>query len=182
MKKSILVMKCLMVMGALFVVSCDTDDTIKCTDPLTGEMSAEETEFTGIWKVVAMEANDALDITDDDISNPSTDVFAQFSDCERDLVYEFNGDRNYAQEQGYNAALCKNKDAIAGTWSLTKSGLNEDVLNFVANCNSLELKIEINDLRDAFTYKSNVRFQDVNGVFKFVSVKFTYERVERDLS
>ena len=169
--------KFLMIAAALLVVSCSNDDGIKCPEPLVGELTATEADFTGSWVMVAMEGNEALDITDDKISNPSTDIFAQFTDCQRDLVCEFNDTRDYTQKQGYRAPICENQDSITGTWRLAKNNLNENVLSFVANCTSLDLKIEMNEFGDAFTYKSNVGFQDVNGVFKTVYVKFTYEKL-----
>ena len=177
MKKSILVIKCLMVAIVLSMVSCSADDGVKCPDSLVGELTAAETELTGSWVLVAMEGNEALDITDDKISNPSTDIFAQFTYCQRDLVYAFNDNRNYSQKQGFIAPVCKEKNSITGTWRLAKNNRNEGVLSFVANCATLDLEIEMNDLGDAFTYKSNVGFQDANGVFKTVFVKFTYDKV-----
>lgn len=176
MKKSILVVKILVVAAMLSIMGCSNDDGIKCPDPLVGELTEKETELTGAWVLVAMEGNEALDITDDKISNPSTDIFAQFTDCQRDLVYEFSDNRNYIQKQGYRAPICEGQDSIKGTWRLSKSNLNEDVLSFVANCTTLDLKIDMNEWGDTFTYKSNVGFQDVNGVFRTIFVKFTYEK------
>lgn len=172
MRKSILIMKSLMVIVALSVVSCNTDDDIQCPDPLTGALTATETEFSGSWRFAAMEAEDAIDLTDDNTDNPSKDIFSQYSACDRDLLYNFMSNRNYELKQGYSAADCNNKLDLAGTWSL-----NGNDLTFVANCSSQRISIEKNDDGDQFSYESRVNFKDVNGLEKAVKVTFTYEKV-----
>src|SRR5690606_19051372 len=95
----------------------------KCPDPLIGELTAIETEFSGSWKYIGMEAEEAIDITDDNTDNPSTNLFAQLKDCDRDMVYNFMTNRNYEIKQGYVAANCNNKQTLTGTWSLTATDL-----------------------------------------------------------
>lgn len=172
MRKSIFIMKSLMVVIALSVVSCNTDDDIKCPDALIGELSATEAEFSGSWKFAGMEADEALDLTDDNTDNPSTDIFAQYSSCERDLEYNFMSDRKYELKQGYSAVDCNNKLALDGTWNLTG-----DDLTFVANCASQRITIEQSEDGNEFSYESLLNFRDVNGLEKSVKVTFTYEKV-----
>ena len=175
MKKSILVIKSLMVMFALFMVSCNSDDSITCPDPLTGELSASESEFTGTWVFSAMMAEEAIDITNDNTANPSKDIYAQYSACDRDLVYNFINDRKYSLKQGFVATDCNNKQTLAGTWSLTGNALN-----FVANCSSQTVQIVKNETGDEFSFKSVVNFRDVSGGIRTSNVTFTYAKIVVD--
>lgn len=161
-----------MVMVALFMVSCDTDDSIKCPDALIGELNATENQFSGTWVFSAMEADVAVDITDDDEDNPSKDIFAQYSLCQSDLVYNFMDDRNYTYKQGYSAADCQNKLQSTGTWALT----GDKSLTFVANCASETVRITTSEAGNTFSYETNLNFQDVNGIVKATKVTFTYTK------
>ena len=174
MKKSILVIKSLMVMTALFMVSCISDDDIKCPEPLTGALNASESEFSGSWKFSGMMADDAVDITNDNTDNPSKDIFAQYSACERDLVYDFMSNRNYSLKQGYLAPDCNNKQSLTGTWSLT----SDDMLNFVANCSTQINKIVISEAGDTFSYATSLNFREASGAVKTTKVTYTYEKIE----
>ncbi|MBA6151658.1 DUF5004 domain-containing protein [Gelidibacter maritimus] len=175
MKKSILSIKSLFVIGALSIFSCNSDDGIKCPEPLTGELSATETAFTGTWNLVAMESDVALDLTNDDEDNPSTDLFNQYSDCDRDLEYHFMADRTLVYRQGYLADECNNKLTFDGTWSL--SGNN---LTLVANCASQQISIETNAEEDQYSYDVILQFRDVNGAQKTAEVTFTFEKATVD--
>ncbi|WP_027127436.1 DUF5004 domain-containing protein [Gelidibacter mesophilus] len=172
MKKLNLITKSLMVFGALFMVSCNTDDGFTCPEPLVGELSADETAFAGTWVFVGMEADKAVDITDDNIDNPSEDIYAQYSACERDLIYDFMANRNYSLKQGSSSADCDNKDSLTGTW-----GLTGNTLTFVANCASQNIVIDMGAVENVFTYESTLNFRDVSGSVKPVKVTFTYERM-----
>ena len=165
-----------MAMTVLFMVSCNTDDSVDCPDDLTGALSDTESEFAGAWIFSGMMAEDALDLSDDKTDNPSKDIFAQYSECDRDLVYNFMTDRNYTLKQGYEAEECNNKQSLAGTWSLTSG----ELLTFVASCATQSTKIDISDSGDSFSYSVNLNFQDVNGAQKTTKVKFTYSKVIED--
>lgn len=162
-------------MVALLAFSCNNDDDIICPDPLTGELSATESDFTGTWAFTAMVAEDAIDITNDDTENPSKDIFKQFTECQRDLVYNFKNDRAYSYKQGSVAEDCQNKEGMEGTWSL-----NDKMLTFVAGCSSQRLNIDVNEAGDEFTYNSTLQFQEANGATKVTKVTFTYSKVTDD--
>lgn len=172
MKKSILAVKSLMVMVLLFTFSCNNDDGITCPEPLTGDLNATETEFAGKWAFTAMVAEQAIDITNDDTDNPNKDIYTQFTECQRDLVYDFKNDRNYVYNQGSVAEDCQNKQSMSGTWSL-----KDKVLTFVASCSSQRINIEMNEAGDAFSYDSTLNFQEANGGTKVSKVTFTYRKV-----
>ena len=166
-----------MLMTVLFMVSCNTDDTINCPAELTGDLNATETEFSGTWIFTDMIADDAIDLTDDKTDNPSKDVFAQYSACDRDLVYNFNGDRKYSLKQGSLASDCNNKESVAGTWSLT---VDKKALTFVANCAMQTTQITIGEDENTFSYTSNLSFRDVTGLVKTTKVTFTYTKQEQN--
>lgn len=172
MKKSILSIKALVVMVALVTFSCSNDDDIQCPEALTGELTATETEFAGTWELTAMLAEDAIDITNDETENPSKDVFAQFTECQRDLVYDFKTDRAYSYKQGSVAEDCQNEQSINGSWSL-----NDELLTFVASCTTQRVNIDLNKEGDAFTFDSVLSFNVAEGGVKTTKVTFTYERV-----
>ncbi len=172
MKKSNFIIKSLMGMAVLFMVSCNSDDSISCPAELTGPLNPTETEFTGTWIFSGMMAEEAVDLTDDKTENPNKDIFAQYSDCNRDLVYNFNGDRKYSLKQGSLALDCNNKESLTGTWSLTDT----KALTFVANCGSQTTPITINEEGTTFSYASNLSFRDVTGIMKTTKVTFIYSK------
>lgn len=167
-----------MVMGALFMSSCSNDDSIECPNPLVGELNATETEFSGTWVFSGMVADEALDFTDDKIENPSTDLFAQQKACDRDLVYDFMGDRSYSLKKSYTALDCNNKQSLTGTWSLNAA----KALTFVANCASQTTQITTSESGDSFSYEVTSSFREVSGAIKIVKVTYTYTRVVEDES
>jgi hypothetical protein len=171
MRKLNVIMKSLMMMTALVLVSCNNDDGIECPEALTGELSATETEFSGSWEFTGLVSVEAVDITDDNTANPSTNIYAQYTDCQQDLVYDFMNNRNYAFKQGYVADDCEGKQTLTGTWKLTGK-----VLTFVANCASQNIEIEMSDAGDSFTYESIVNIRDVNNSIKTSKVTFTFEK------
>lgn len=161
-----------MLMTVLFMVSCNNDDDVKCLSPLAGPLSAAEIKFSGNWKLTGLVADDAIDLTDDKKDNASKDVFAQYGDCQKDLVYDFTADRKYAFKQGTLAVKCEKKQTVTGTWKLT-----DKVLTFIEKCDAETINIELNEKNDSFSYGGVLRIKDVKGVVKSTKVKFTYTKV-----
>src|SRR5690606_14347222 len=178
MKKSILVMKSFVLAGALLFVSCNDDDGITCPEAITGELNGAETAFVGTWALSGMIAEDAIDLTDDSEDNPSEDLFVQYSECDRDLVYNFVSDRNYTYKQGSVAEDCNNKLSLVGTWGLT----SENRLMLVANCSSQAVNIEIGESSNEFSYDTNLTFKDATGAIKTTKVTFTYTKQAEEVT
>lgn len=172
MKKSILVMKSLVLAGALFFVSCNDDDGFTCPEAITGELNSAETAFAGTWVLSKMDAEDAIDLTNDNESNPSKDLFSQYSECDRDLVYDFESDRKYSNKMGTIAQDCTNKVSLVGTWGLTSA----NVLTLVANCSTQTITVETNESSDEFSYTVPLTFKDATGSQKMTKVTFVYTK------
>jgi len=171
MKRSILLVKSLMVCSLLFV-SCDDDNDIQCPEALTGELTGTEVDFIGQWTLTSIVSEDEVDFTDDDIDNPSTDLFAQYSDCEKDIEYNFSDNRDYTLLAGMTAADCTNTQEIEGTWALN----GDTELVIVNTCSSQVTQIEINDDVTAFSIEGNFQYADVNGNTISTTTTFTYEK------
>ena len=173
MKKSIFLVKSLMAFSILFV-SCDDDNEIKCPDALTGELSTIETDLTGTWVLSDIVSEDAIDLTDDDTDNASMDLYTQYTECQKDISYEFDADRSYAFLAGKSVADCDNEQESVGTWGLSATS----VLTVVSNCSSQVTNIEVNDDSTAFTTNGNIQYVDVNGDVVISETTFTYSKVE----
>jgi hypothetical protein len=170
MKKTMLIASSVMMMN-LLMVSCNLDDGSSCPEALTGGLSDIETEFVGTWVLTNMVSEEEVDLTDDDVENPSTEIFQQLPDCQKDVVYDFESDRKFTLEQEYNATDCQNKLTFDGTWKLT-----EGKLTFVSQCTSQTIDIVVNDDSTMFTLEDTYFFNDVNGFVISTSVTLTYEK------
>jgi len=172
MKKRIcIVLMGVFALGSLFM-GCSTDDTIECPADFEGALTEEENNLIGTWELTAILADKEVDITNDNEENPTTDIFIQYSDCEKDAVYTFGPGRPYEFSQGENASSCSNKVIIDGTWKLSSGSL---VL--VGNCSSQNLNIVFNTEKSDFSVSSSYNITDVKGVTIQTNVKFTYTKV-----
>ncbi len=170
MKKSIVLVKTIMAASLLFF-GCSNDNSPDCPDDFTGALDATETPLVGEWSFVSMVSEDEVDLTNDSMDNPSTDIYDQFSECQQDVAYTFEDDRGYTLKQGYVATDCTNKVALNGTWKLTAG-----VLNFVADCYTNSIDIEFNEDKTEFTFEKMYKFVDVDGHTITSKVIFTYEK------
>ncbi|MFB9056551.1 DUF5004 domain-containing protein [Mariniflexile ostreae] len=171
MKKSILLVKSLLIMSVL-IVSCDNnDDSIQCPEAITGELIPIESDFTGRWELKSITVEDEIDITDDNEDNPSLDLFAQYSECQKDIVYNFNDDRSYELALGQVASDCSNKLKVEGTWKLS-----ETTLTLVANCSRDLIVIDVNEDATEFVLEAVYSFKDVDGNIIKTKATSTYEK------
>ncbi|WMI65373.1 DUF5004 domain-containing protein [Aestuariibaculum sp. YM273] len=171
MKKTILLVKSLMLTGIL-AVSCNDDNDYKCPEAFTGELTETETNFTGLWKLKSIVTEEEIDLTDDDIDNPTTDLFSQFTECQQDVAYNFNNDRSYSYLAGTIATDCENKQTISGTWELNEAS----VLSLVVSCAKQSSIIEVNETNTEFTIETTYNFVDVNDISVTSVTTSTYEK------
>lgn len=170
MKKLKLMASSAMMMG-LLMVSCNLDEDTSCPKALTGELSFPESEFVGTWVLTNMVSEEEVDLTDDDVENPSTEIFQQLPDCQKDVVYDFESDRKFTVKQEYNAPDCENKLTFEGTWKLS-----DTKLTFVSQCSSQAIDIVVNDDSTVFTLEDTYFFNDVYGFVVNTKVTLTYEK------
>lgn len=170
MKKSMVFVNMLTLAG-LLVLGCSNDNGINCPNDFTGGLSTTETEFAGVWEFIEMVSEQDIDLTNDQMDNPSTNIYDQLEDCQKDLSYIFEEDRGYILKQGYEAVNCTNKAMFDGTWKLTTG-----VLTFVGNCSMESIDIEFNENMTQFMFEKTYKFLDVDGKSITTKVTFTYEK------
>jgi hypothetical protein len=170
MKKVKLIASSVMLMS-LLMVSCSLNDGSSCPEALTGELSLTESEFVGTWVLTNMVSEEEVDLTDDDVENPSIEIFQQLPDCQKDVVYDFESDRKFIVKQEYNATDCQNKLTFEGTWKLT-----DTELTFVSQCSSQAIDVVVNDDSTVFTLEDTYFFNDVYGFVISTTVTLTYEK------
>ncbi|MEH6406261.1 MAG: DUF5004 domain-containing protein [Leeuwenhoekiella sp.] len=160
-----------LILSLSMLTSCSTDDGPDCLPAYTGDLTAEEATLVGEWELSSILADKEIDITDDDVDNPSKDLYAQYSDCFQDAMYTFYQNRNFLFEQGSNAENCTNKASQDGTWKFAV-----DKLSIVA-CYEQILEIELNDDKTSFSSTAVQNYRDVNNQTIQATVVFTYSKV-----
>lgn len=148
-------------------------DPIECPPNFTGSLSETEIKLTGQWELTGINSDVDVDITNDNVENPSKDLYAQNADCDKDADYEFKTDRTYGFSLGQNAANCSNKSISNGTWKLTV-----DQLSLVTNCNTMTNKIVFNDGQTEFSFANELNIRDVKGTTSLAKITFVYSKVE----
>ncbi|AUP80064.1 DUF5004 domain-containing protein [Flavivirga eckloniae] len=171
MKKTYALMSSLIVITLLFV-SCSDDDP-KCIEDLTGELSNSETAFAHKWDLAEIVSEKEIDLTDDNVDNPSKNLYEQYSECQKDAFFNFKSDRSYTSEQGTTASNCSNKRTSTGTWKL----VDNTILTLVDFCSSRTISIELNEDKTAFFTEEDFIFTDVKGNRITSKIKFTYNKV-----
>jgi len=172
MKKSIVLICSILVVNLLLVGCSSVDGESSCSQDLTGELSTAESDFVGTWVLAGLVAENEVDLTDDNMSNPSTEVYSQLPECQKDVVYIFNSDRTFAIQQAYNVEGCPNKALVEGTWKLSAGQLT-----LVALCSSPRYNITLNTEVTVFTLEDTYNFNDRSGVIINSNVILTYERI-----
>lgn len=159
---------CLLIGG---ILSCTPEYENDCPIPFTGALGAAEEKLVGQWALSAIVSDKAIDVTDDDEDNPITDIFVQYSPCQRDLVYQFGSARNYALLQRQTADSCDQKGRTDGTWKLAGSSLT-----LIAGCFAQSISLDFNDAETEFTFSDDFNVRDVKGVTVQADIEFTYTK------
>ncbi|QLE00996.1 DUF5004 domain-containing protein [Galbibacter sp. BG1] len=155
-------------LSGLFI-GCNDDDGASCAQDYTGALSEQEASFAGTWTLTGIESSEAIDLTDDDVDNPSTDIFAQEDSCLTDIVYEYNTDRTFTYDQGKNTADCNRSEQFTGTWKL-----GGNTLGLITNCFESIEEISFSEDRTSYTVASRGIVTDANGQRQEVDLTFTY--------
>ncbi|CAM4280705.1 DUF5004 domain-containing protein [Zobellia nedashkovskayae] len=155
---------------SVLFLSCDsTDDTIDCTEDFSGVLASAEEKLPGDWVLTAMTADTEIDLTDDETANPSTDLFAQYEDCQKDASYSFGTNRTYVYRQAQNTADCTNQVTLGGTWQLS-----DDTLRLVTDCNLSSIALTFAEDDSAFMFTNSFSIADAEGKTIQTNVTFTY--------
>jgi hypothetical protein len=155
--------------GAMFIGCSDDDDD--CIQDYTGPLAENETPLVGKWVLSGITSSEEVDITDDDEENPSTDIYAQYTDCQKDAAYTFNEDRDYKFEQGTTASDCQGKVTTNGTWQYTNNQIS-----LVTLCTVLNLPVTFTNAGTSFQSVSQLLIKDVTGQTVQAEVTFTYTK------
>tara|TARA_R110002049_G_scaffold306800_3_gene505863 strand:- start:2200 stop:2706 length:507 start_codon:yes stop_codon:yes gene_type:complete len=156
---------------SVLLMNCSpNEDSNKCVEEFVGAVSATETFLVGDWVLTAIESNIDVDLTDDGEDNPSTDVYEQSTDCQKDATYSFNVDRKYSFKNGYSAANCSQKLENKGTFQLVDANLS-----ITSNCALFNIPIEVDSFETEFTVSNAVNVakngQTVAAVFTYTYTK-----------
>jgi len=157
---------------SVMFLSCSSDDGDQCPPDFTGDITSEEEKLVGVWELSSMVAADELDLTDDGVDNPSTDIYNQYTDCQQDAVYSFGAQRIYGYEEGENAQSCDAQIQIEGTWELVSG-----TLRLTSSCSIQSTSVVFNDNDTTFTLSQIFNVRDVSGVVSQTSIDFTYSLV-----
>ena len=149
--------------------SCNSDDQDNCPEDFTGSLSSGEEVLVGKWQLKAIEADDAVDLTDDDTDNPSTDLFAQYRDCQRDALYTFETDRSYVYEQAQRIEDCVEDRVSDGTWQLESNNLS-----LVSSCSVQTTALSFTTDFSEFTFSVAFKITEADGNTLDTVVDFTY--------
>lgn len=170
MKNKIASFSLLMCFG-LLMMGCSTDSSSNCPEDFTGALSSDENEFVGTWALSDIVSQVAVDLTDDGVDNPSTEIFDQLPDCQKDVEYIFGSDRGFTVRQQYNATGCTNKLSLDGTFKYVSSQLS-----FNNACVVQTITVQVNVDFTEFTVNDNYTFNEVDGSTTSSSVVLTYSK------
>lgn len=158
------------VAGVLFLSGCNTNDEMECPQPISGPLSATEQTVSGNWVLTALEGSFAIDLTDDDTDNASTNLLGQLSDCRQIARYEFNADR----EMNYIIAdeveeVCEEELVFSGTW---KS--DGEVMTVVVGCATARFAIVEEEGVKTISYNTYEQVFNFQGETIPMQVFYTY--------
>lgn len=152
--------------------SCTTDADTNCPDNFSGALNAGEEPLVGEWALTGVMSAKEIDLTDDDMDNPSKDIFMQYSDCEKDVVYIFKTDRSYTYELGRYVEDCEYTIPSKGTWQLGSNNLS-----LVTACQMYTTALEFSEDETAFSYSNVYNITAVSGSIVQTNIEFTYTLV-----
>ncbi|UNY99830.1 DUF5004 domain-containing protein [Zhouia spongiae] len=167
--KTVSLLSLLMLGGVM--LSCNSNDDVSCPEDFTGELTASEGTLVGDWSLSAIVAEEEVDLTDDEEDNPSTDIYAQQSDCQNDASYTFGTDRSFTFQQGNNAEECSNKGKVEGSWKLEGEQLSQ-----VYYCSLQTANIDVDAENNSISFTNTVKITDVSGKVVETTITYTYTK------
>lgn len=161
------------VAGVLLFSGCTPDNEFECPEPYTGALTADEEKYAGIWQLTALKGDFAVDLTDDETDNASTDYFSQLNECAQQARYVFADDR----KMGYYASnfveeVCEEELYFSGTWKAT-----EGVVNVVAGCATANFNLKLDEGASSFSYTTYEQVTNFQGDGIPTQVTYTFTKV-----
>ena len=168
--KMILILALTLISG--FFISCNSsdNDNSACAQDFEGDLTSDEEVMVGKWVLTSVTSDKEIDLTNDEEDNASTNIYAQYSDCQKDSFYILDEDRIMTFIIG-SEPTCSFHQENKGTWKL-----EGDILSLFSTCFLAEIKINLIPDNSAFTTTSNVNIVDVNNVTTAVTIVSTYSR------
>jgi len=154
---------------ALIVVSCDSDQGNACPKDFVGALTGQEEQLVGTWVLSEITSESAIDLTDDEEQNPSTDLFEQYSECDRDASYIFDDDRTYRYDLGQRVGDCDYPITATGSWKFSAQ-----ILSLTSTCSIQTAPLKLNAEGDTFTFSEVYKLKDVHGTIIQTKIVFTY--------
>lgn len=172
MKNKKLLIGILVILNCIIIGCTDVDsESVSCPDNFTGELEDEENKLVGQWTLTGIIADTEIDLSNDYVDNPSTDIYEQYSECYRDALFSFGSNRVYLYEKGSRTSACS-KTTTSGTWTLF-----DDQLYLIVSCEQLGYSLTFNEEATEFQYSSTLSIQDINAELIETQVTFTYTKV-----
>lgn len=168
MKKNAFMCLAVLVTG-IFITSCNSDDGGDCLEDFTGALTENEQKLTGTWTLSSIVSIEEVDITDDGEDNPSNNIYAQYSDCQKSTFYTFNSDRTYQIGQSQSFEGCENVLTTEGTWQLSSQ-----TLGMIRNCLLQNIVINFSADETNFYFSDNYTVTEVDGNTVQTDITFTY--------
>ncbi len=168
MRKNALMALATLAMGVV-MTACNSDDGADCPEDFTGALTANEQKLVGTWSLSAIVSVEEVDITDDGEDNPSNDIYAQYSDCQKSTFYTFNADRSYQIGQEGNFEGCENAATTEGNWQLVSQ-----TLSLLRNCTLQNITTSFSADETTFSFSDNYTVTEVNGNSVQTVITFTY--------
>ncbi|WP_224488008.1 DUF5004 domain-containing protein [Robertkochia flava] len=151
---------------------CSKDEGPGCPEDFSGPLSAGEEVMPGMWQLSGLVGAVPMDLTDDDIDNPDTDLFAQLGDCAKNARYTFDANRSasyYASVTEGDA--CSEKLLFDGTWKLDAGTL---YLN--AGCFNMQAALDFMDNNQSFAFSVEEIVRDYREREVLMEVTYIFSR------
>lgn len=160
------------VAGVLLISGCTPDNEFECPQPYTGALTADEEKYAGNWELTALEGGLAVDLTDDDLDNASTDLFSQLDECTRTARYVFAADRkmSYIGSKIVEDA-CEEEIYFSGSWKATNG-----IVNVIAGCATADFTMELDEEAGSFSYTTYEQVANFNGETVATQVTYTFTK------
>ena len=157
----------------LFITGCNRDDGPGCPEDYSGPLTTEERDLAAVWRLFAMEGSVAVDLTDDQVNNPDTDLFSQLDDCSVLASYNFSEDRKATYNASEpNDGECVEKLLFDGTWKF-ESGM----LYLAAGCFYMEVPAKFDTSGSYFSFTVEEEVRNYRDQLVMIEVTYTFIRV-----